>query len=212
MITTECPACGNTVPVFAASCRACGAPNRARFGAVAVAGSLVALVVAVAVAAVFVLRWQEGPTGSSPEDFTWLSKAMAECDAEATKAPTTLHFLVVPLISAPADDAYWRQHSLNDIGNAILLRQSETFDGLGDQSLRIAHEQYEFSVRDEKTEAVYRWTPSVGVKKFLIADGTLITEFKVQFKTQSRTQETNWGAPFVHSKGTCYWVNAIIGH
>ncbi len=216
MITTECPTCGNTVPVFAASCGACGAPNRARRKAVAVVGSLVALVAVLAVAGIVLLRWQglgqgQGTT-SGPEDFTWLSKAMSDCDAEAAKTPATLHFLVVPLISAPEDDNYWREHSLNDIGNAILLRQSETFDGLGDQSLRIAHEQYEFSVRDEKTEAVYRWTPSVGVKKFLIADGAQIAEFKVQFKTKGRPQDSNWGAPFVHNKGTCYWVNAIIGH
>lgn len=212
MITSQCLNCGSTVPVFAATCGACGAPNRARRGAIAVVGLLVALVAVMAIASVVVLRWRGQGSISGPEDFTWLSKAMGECDAEAGKAPTTLHFLVVPLISAPDDDSYWRQHSLNDIGNAILLRQRETFDGLADQSLRIAREQYEFSVRDEKTEAVYRWTPSVGVKKFLIADGTQIAEFKVQFKTKSRTQDSNWGAPFVQSKGTCYWVNAIVGH
>ena len=55
-------------------------------------------------------------------------------------------------------------------------------------------------------------SPSVGVKKFLVAGGVQIQEFKVQFKTQQRKNENEWGAPFVHSKGTCYWVNAIIGH
>ena len=81
-----------------------------------------------------------------------------------------------------------------------------------DQSLVISTDQYEFSVRDEKTSAVYKWTPSVGVKKFLVAGGVQIQEFKVQFKTQQRKSDNEWGSPFVHNKGTCYWVNAIVGN
>jgi len=208
MIKSECPNCGSVVPAFASSCGACGAPNRSRIGTIAVAGALVALMAAVAVAAFVVLRWQqEGAT-----DLGWLSKAMTDCDAEAEKAPDTLHFLVVPMLSAPADDALWRKSSLNEIGNAILLRQRETLDGLADQSLVIALEQYEFSVRDEKTSAVYKWSPSVGVKKFLVSGGVQIQEFKIQFKTTQKPDENAWGAPFLHNKGTCYWVNAIIGH
>lgn len=210
MIKSKCPNCGKLVPVFASSCGACGAPTRSRIGAIAVAGSLVALLAAVAVAAVIVLRWQQETEGA--QDFSWLSKAMTDCDAEAEKAPDTLHFLVVPMLSAPADDALWRRNSLNDIGNAILLRQRETLEGLADQSLVIATEEYEFSVRDEKTNAVYKWSPSVGVKKFLVTGGAQIQEFKIQFKTRQKPTESEWGAPFLHNKGTCYWVNAIVGH
>jgi len=210
MIKSECPSCGSVVPAFASSCGACGAPVRSRIGALAVAGSLAVLVAAIAVAAIVVLRWQQEAGGA--EDYSWLSKAMSDCDAEAGKAPDTLHFLVVPMLSAPADDALWRKHSLNDIGNAILLRQRETLDGLADHSLVIATEQYEFSVRDEKTSAVYKWSPSVGVKKFLVAGGAQIQEFKIQFKTSQKPDENEWGSLFVHNKGTCYWVNAIIGH
>jgi hypothetical protein len=162
-------------------------------------------------AVAIVLRWQQGTSGGT-EDYAWLATAMTDCDAEAQKVPDTLHFLVVPMLSAPSDDAHWRKNSLNDIGNAVLLRQRDTLDGLADQSLVISTEQFEFSVRDEKTSAVYKWSPSVGVKKFLVAGGVQIQDFKVQFKTQQRTNDTEWGAPFVHSKGTCYWVNAIIGH
>jgi hypothetical protein len=213
MLKSECPNCGSPISAFASSCAACGAPNRARFGAFAVAGSVVALVVALVVAGVLVMRWQQGAGGSTgPVDYAWLGTAMSDCDTEAQKTPDTLHFLVVPMLSAPSDDAAWKKASLNDIGNAILLRQRDTLEGLADQSLVISTDQYEFSVRDEKTSAVYKWTPSVGVKKFLVAGGVQIQEFKVQFKTQQRKNENEWGAPFVHSKGTCYWVNAIIGN
>jgi hypothetical protein len=167
-------------------------------------------VVAIGFVVAVVLRGQQGAGG--PQDYAWLSGAMNDCDAEAQKTPDTLHFLVVPMLSAASDDAHWKSHSLNDIGNATLLRQRDTLEGLADQSLVVAPDQYEFAVRDEKTSAVYKWAPSVGVKKFLVAGGVQIQEFKVQFKTQQRKSENEWGAPFIHSKGTCYWVNAIIGH
>jgi hypothetical protein len=178
MLKSECPNCGNAVPVFASACAACGIPNGARFGALAVSGSLIALVVAIGFVVAVVVRGQQGPSG--PQDYAWLSGAMSDCDAEAQKTPDTLHFLVVPMLSAASDDAHWKSHSLNDIGNATLLRQRDTLEGLADQSL--------------------------------VAGGVQIQEFKVQFKTQQRKSENEWGAPFIHSKGTCYWVNAIIGH
>ena len=212
MFKSECPNCGSPVSAFASSCGACGAPNRARFGAFAVVGAVVTLLVAIVLAGALVVHWQQGGDAAGPVDNAWLAGAMSDCDAEAQKTPDTLHFLVVPMLSAPSDDAHWKRASLNDIGNAILLRQRDTLEGLADQSLVISTDQYEFAVRDEKTSAVYKWTPSVGVKKFLVAGGVEIQEFKVQFKTQQRKSDNEWGSPFVHNKGTCYWVNAIIGN
>jgi len=210
MLNRECPNCGNAVPVLASFCGACGVPNRVRVGALAVVGSILALLVAIGFVIAVVMRSQQEEAG--PQDYSWLSSAMTDCDAEAKKAPDTLHFLVVPMLSAAADDAHWKSHALNDIGNATLLRQRDTLEGLADQSLVISTDQYEFSVRDEKTSAIYKWAPSVNVKKFLVAGGVPIQEFRVQFKTAQRKNEDEWGAKFMHSKGTCYWVNAIIGH
>ena len=206
MITSGCPNCGNAVFLFAGSCGRCGAPNRLRWGAFAAAGSLLLLIAGVGIA---VLRWHAPvPAG----DFSWLATAMDQCDVEAAKAPDTLHFLVVPMASSPSEDDEWRGKSLNDIGNAILLTQHNAFDGLKGGTLRISSERYEFNMRDEGTGAVYKWSPSVGVKKFLIPDAGQITQFKVQFKTAQKTDDANWGAAFMHRKGSCYWVNAIIGH
>ena len=211
MLTTGCPNCGNAVPVFARSCARCGAANGMRLGAVAVAGSVLFLIVAVCIAAFAVVRWQWVLTGPAA-DVAWLTAAMEECDAAAEKTPDTLHFLVIPMASRPADDAQWRTSSLNDIGNAVLLTQRVMLDGLKSGALRISNEQYEFRARDEATGAVFNWSPSVGVKKFLIPDATRIAEFKAQVKTRQKTSDAEWGAAFVHRKGSCYWVNAIIGN
>src|SRR5439155_1277263 len=101
MLNSECPNCGHAVPVFASFCGACGVPNRARLGAYAVVGSLMALLVAIGFVVAVILRGQQQASG--PQDYAWLAGAMTDNDTE-------------------------------------------------------------------------------------------------------------WGAPFVHNKGTCYWVNAIIGH
>ena len=153
------------------------------------------------------LRWDRIV---GPPDFPWLTKAMDECDAEAAWAPAPFA-TVIPLTSFCRPTTGLAAKSLNDIGNAI-RKQSEMLDGLNAASLRIATEQYEFNMRDEKTNAIYKWTPSVGVKKFLIPDAGQVTEFKVQFTTKQKTDAAAWGAVFRHRKGTCYWVNAIIGN
>ena len=200
------------VPAFAQSCGRCGAPNRARLPAFAVAGSLLVLIVAIAVAAFVILRGVriEEPSGPG-DDFAWLRTAMDDCDAEATKTPTMLHFLVVPMVSNAVDDRDWRAKSLNDIGNAILLNQQMTLEALTSGTLRLSKEQYDFRMRDEATNDVYKWTLSTGVKKFITPDAEGIKNFKVQFRTARRSDD-QWGAAFVHESGTCYWVNAIIGN
>jgi len=210
MLTTDCQTCGYPVPVLASACRHCGAPNATRLGALAVAGSVLLLVAAIAITAIVAIRWERLPPESG--DFTWLSKAMTECDVEAEKEPATVHFLVVPMASGPADDERWKAKSLNNIGNAILLPQRDTIGGREDGTLRISTEQYEFSVRDEATGGIYNLSPSVGVKKFLVPDAEQIKEFNVQFRTGRTANEAAWGAAFQHRQGTCYWVNAIIGH
>jgi hypothetical protein len=211
MLTTSCPNCGNAVFVFAGSCARCGAANGMRLGAVAVVGSFLFLIVAVGIAVFAAVRWQWELTGPA-DDVAWLTAAMEECDAAAAKTPDTLHFLVIPMASRPADDAQWRTSSLNDIGNAVLLAQRVMLEGLKSGALRISTEQYEFRARDEATGVIFNWSPSAGVKKFLVPNAARIVEFKAQIKTQQKTSDAAWGATFVHRKGTCYWVNAIIGN
>ena len=223
MITTECPKCGGGVSAFARACFLCGERNKARTVAIAIAATLSLLVIAGGVATLALLRGQWLPIGArqqpavsapptSSDEFGWLSAAMEECDAEAAKAAATLEFLVIPLKSASNDTEQWRKKSLNDIGNAILLTANDTLDGLKSRALIVSPEQYLFSVRDEKTGIIYKWSPSTGVKKFLNADADSIAQFKVQFQLGDKAGAANWGAAFARRKGNCYWVNAIIGN
>jgi hypothetical protein len=211
-LASKCSRCGSAVPTFAASCPRCGASNRARLPALAIAGSLAVLVAALGIALTVFLRGTRPILSGPPNDnFVWLTAAMDECDAEAAKTPATLYFLVVPMKSNAADDEDWRAKSLNDIGNAILLNQQSALAGLKAGTLRIASEQYDFRLRDEGTNEIYKWTPSSGVKKFLSPNAAKVEKFKVQFTTQKRPSD-EWGATCVHEQGTCYWVNAIIAN
>jgi hypothetical protein len=207
MLATDCANCGKPVSAFAGTCQHCGAANRTRLGVLAVAGSVLFLIVAVGITTLAVVRWQRilvGPTS----DLTWLTTAMEECDTAAAKTPETQQFLVVPTVTA--DVERWRTASATDIGNGILLTKATLLDGLRDGALRILTEQYEFKMRNEATGAVVTWSPSVGVKKFLVPNAAQIEEFKIQFKTRRRANDAEWGVSFVHNSGTCYWVNAII--
>jgi hypothetical protein len=215
MLATSCPNCGEAVAMFSRSCAHCGAYNVSRRAAIAVSASLAALVVAIGVATYAAIGWHRLPDGTNEpisEDFTWLQTAMMECDEVATKNPDSLYFLVVPMASAPEDDAGWKRISLNDLGNALLLKADAALDGLKQGYLVLSNEQYRFNIRDEATNTVFKWNPSTGVKRFSSNEAKAIENFRVQMLTDSRTDDSAWGAAFIRQKGTCYWVNVIIGH
>jgi hypothetical protein len=223
MIATECPNCKGRVSAFVRACVHCGAPNQARTVALAIAAALSILLVASGIATVALLRAQWLPVGAkqrpaiatpsaSGDEFGWLSAAMTECDAEAARETSTLEFLVVPLTAASGNAEQWRRKNLNDIGNAILLSADDTLGGLKNGTLSLSGAQYLFSIRDDATGVVYKWSPSTGVKKFLTADADSIAQFKVQFQRGDTASDANWGAAFVRRKGNCYWVNAILNN
>jgi hypothetical protein len=215
MVATQCRNCGAASSAFARWCAHCGACNGVRTTALAIATVLAILVAAGGMAAFAVLRGP-GPaaqsTAAPSAEHGWITKAMADCDAEAAKEPSALAFLVVPLKSAAADMQPWRKKSLNDIGNAILLPADDALLGLNSGALALSDEQYVFSIRDDITNIVYKWSPSNGVKKFVSPDADAIERFKVQFQLRDKSGADAWGAVFVHHKGTCYWVNAILGN
>jgi hypothetical protein len=221
MKPVDCPNCGESVPFFARACGYCGAPNPARrrvaFVAVALASVALALVVATLVVSLTGIAPKGDATSSSGQpitgtgdDFAWVANAMTECDRQAAKEPNTLQFLVVPMVDDPPDDRGWRRISLNDIGNAILINAEDTLAGLKRKALRISTDSYVFSARNEDTKVVYRWSASTGVRKFVVADGSAIQSFKIQFESSDAGRAANWGATFVRKPGNCYWVNAII--
>jgi hypothetical protein len=216
----RCPDCGEAVPMLARACGYCGAPNLAR-GRVAAAGAALAVLLVAGIAiALLVVRPGVPPGGSGTpvtkpaadkrDDFAWLTAAMKECDEDAAREPAALHFMVIPLLDQAKDLPGWRRISLNDVGNAILIKAEDTLAGLRRDALRISPVEYVFAVRNEPAEVVYKWSPSVGVKRYSMPNAEDVTNFRVQFQTRDGVAGPEWGATFVRRKGNCYWVNAII--
>ena len=205
------------MPLLARTCAACGTPNAAWDTVLGIVIAILVLVPAIAIAIYAATHWgEQGSTSterSSPlvskGDFAWLSSAMAECDAKAAQEPSVLHFLVIPLASDPTHTEDWRRAALNEIGNAMALSRDDTLSGLQQQSLTISTGEYIFSIRDEKTQVVLRWEPSIGVKWFSTAEADSIASFRIQFKLLNKGQDGAWGNTIDRKKGNCYWINAI---
>jgi hypothetical protein len=215
MISTLCRNCGARVRKWAAACSRCGAPNPARRRFVVVA-ALSLVLLAVVGAALVVLangvlsRREPAAIQGADGNYAWLETAMKQCDAQAASNAKGLHYLVTPLIDEPRDDTGWRRISINDIGNAILIKSVDMLAGLRRKALRISGDEYVFSARNEKTKDILTWKPSKGVRKFVINEASDIEEFKIQFQSTDAARAINWGASFVRQPGNCYWVNAIL--
>ena len=218
MIAPECPNCGEHVAAFARCCAHCGTPNRARAAGVAVSAALLFLLAAIGVAAFTVVSWHRFPVeGAEPAstatsgDFGWVTAAMKDCDTTASAEPSALHLLVIPLAAAAPEAPQWRNKSLDNVGNAILLRSDDALAALTSSALKISDAQYVLRVRDDGTRTIYKWSPSVGVKRFSAPDADRIEGFNFQFLTDDKMSDDEWGVSFARRKGTCYWVNAVIG-
>jgi hypothetical protein len=206
------------VPLLARTCAACGSPNPAWNTIRGIVIAILVLIPAIAIAIYAAIHKPliQGSTSTerpsplvSKSDFAWLSSAMAECDAKAAQEPSVLHFLVIPLTSDPTHTEHWRKASLNDVGNAMALSRDDTLSGLRRQLLTISAGDYLFSIRDEKTQVVLRWEPSIGVKWFSTAEADSIASFRIQFKLLNKGQDGAWGNTIDRKKGNCYWINAI---
>jgi zinc ribbon protein len=218
MSSTDCKQCGETIPKGARTCSFCGAPVQARRGRFLFVTLVAAIGLAAVVAAALIILGRSANQQTAavdPQatgDLSWLEAAMKQCDEQAAKEPNALHYLVIPLTDEPRDEPGWRRISINDIGNAILIKADDMLAGLKRNALRIATDEYVFSARNEKTRDVLTWKPSTGVRKFVVNDASGIEEFKVQFQSDDASRAVNWGSTFVREAGSCYWVNAILRH
>ena len=216
MSDTDCRNCGERIPKGARACDHCGAPTSSRRKTVVIAVALAALcLAAVAIAAVMLTGRSPDPSGTAvPQraegDFSWLEAAMKQCDEQATKESKGLHFLVIPLIDEPRDEPGWRRISINDIGNAILIKADDMMAGLQRKALRLSANEYVFSARNEQTKDVLTWKPSTGVRKFVINEASEIAQFRVQFQSNDAARAIDWGAIFERQAGNCYWFIAIL--
>jgi hypothetical protein len=208
----ECPECGETVSRFAPECPECNAPNPTRTR-LAIAVAVVSLLAAAGVLTALLWQWRPGSEqqqAQGTDAFEWLTTAMDACENDAAQNPATLYFIVIPMAADPKDVPQWREKSLNDIGNAILLTSAEGLEGLRQNSLTISNEPYVFGIRDQ-AQVIYKWKPSSGVARFSTPEAESITSFNIQFLTGDKPREADWGAAFARQKGSCYWVTAITG-
>lgn len=222
---TTCPWCDAAVPLMARSCPECGAANPARRTILGVAATIAVLAPAIAIAIYAATRWEQPlitadrpadlplpsqPVTGSDADFNWLSAAMKACDDKASREPNALHFIVVPLSTDAKNIGQWRLSALNRIGNALVVPGDGMLNGLRRKELSIAPEEYVFSIRDEKTQAVRKWEPAKGVKWLSVADAEGVTSLRIQYKPRDHGRDDNWGNVLEHRPGNCYWINAVF--
>ena len=65
------------------------------------------------------------------QNFGWIERAIAQCEAEAARNVDTLYFLVIPVVAPDGDQQAWLAKSNGTVGASVLLLGSQdTLDGL----------------------------------------------------------------------------------
>src|SRR6266481_4846737 len=72
------------------------------------------------------------------QNFGWIGRAIAQCEAEAARSADTLYFLVIPVVAPDGDQQAWLAKSNGTVGDSVLLGSQDTLDGLRAGSLRLA--------------------------------------------------------------------------
>jgi hypothetical protein len=145
------------------------------------------------------------------QNFGWIERAIAQCEAEAARNADTLYFLVIPVVASDGNQQAWLPKSNGAVGNLLLLGSQDTLDGLRDGSLRLVRRPFNFSILESSTPRVYKWKPALGVHKFAIRDASAVAAFKPGFEIPAGG-ETRWaeGGAITREAGTCYWTGALM--
>ena len=145
------------------------------------------------------------------QNFGWIGRAIAQCEAEAARSVDTLYFLVIPVLAVDGDQQAWLAKSNGTVGDSVLLGSQDTLDGLRAGSLRLARRPFNFSILEPSTSRVYKWKPALGVHKFAIRDAKAVATFKPGFEIPAGG-DTQWaaGGAITREAGTCYWTGALM--
>jgi len=145
------------------------------------------------------------------QNFGWIGRAIAQCEAEAARSVDTLYFLVIPVLAVDGDQQAWLAKSNGTVGDSVLLGSQDTLDGLRAGSLRLARRPFNFSILEPSTSRVYKWKPALGVHKFAIRDAKAVATFKPGFEIPAGG-DTRWaaGGSITREAGTCYWTGALM--
>ncbi len=146
------------------------------------------------------------------QDFGWIERAIAQCEAEAARNVDTLYFLVMPVVAIDGNQQTWLAKSNGTVGASLLLLGSrDTLDGLRAGSLQLARRSFNFAILEPFTTRAYRWKPALGVHKFAIRDAKAVAAFKPGFEIPAGG-DARWadGGAITREAGTCYWTGALM--
>jgi hypothetical protein len=146
------------------------------------------------------------------QNFGWIERAIAQCEAEAARSADTLYFLVIPVVAPGGDQQAWLAKSNGTVGASVLLLGSrDTLDGLRAGSLRLVRRPFNFAILEPSTTRVYQWRPALGVHKFAIRNASAVATFKPGFEIPAGG-DTQWadGGAITREAGTCYWTGALM--
>ena len=148
---------------------------------------------------------------TAPTDLAAITKMMSECDAEATKDPNALHFMVLPLLPAKSAENDWRSLALQEVGNSfLLLSAKDALDGLRDGKLTVREGRYTFSVLDSASGATYSWTSATSISRLSKPALTDVKSLKLGFDFSAAQTGAQWSTEFRRDPGTCYWVSVLV--
>lgn len=155
-------------------------------------------------------------TGPSAEtapatDLSAITKAMSDCDAEATKDPNSLHFLVLPMVPQKGAENDWRSAALQEVGNTfLLLSAKDALDGLRDGKLAVRPGRYTFAVLDSTTGQTYSWTSATNIARLSRPASQDVKALKLGFDFSAAQSGAQWSSEFRRDPGTCYWVSVLV--
>ena len=145
------------------------------------------------------------------QNFGWIGRAIAQCEAEAARSVDTLYFLVIPVVAPDGDQQAWLAKSNGTVGDSVLLGSQDTLDGLRAGSLRLVRRSFNFAILEPSATRVYQWKPALGVHKFAIRGAKAVATFKPGFEIPAGG-DTQWaaGGAITREAGTCYWTGALM--
>jgi hypothetical protein len=187
--------------------------SRALRSPVALAATVLAALAVLAMAALYVASWRHKMRAQAPQasgaQFSWLGKALEDCEAEAGRHEGSLYFMVVPLASVAGMGSDLQSRAIDRVGPAMLFDSNVAMEGLESGKLRISREQFILHALDTDSNAQHRWNSASGVSTLSERSNTSKGPFRIRLQT-GPDDAASWSAVTADGVGTCHWVFAVL--
>jgi hypothetical protein len=151
------------------------------------------------------------PPAAPATDLATIRKEMTDCDNVATKDPSLINFLVLPLLVAKGAENDWRAAALSEVGNSfLLLSANDALDGLRDGKLVVRPGRYTFAIRDPAGGQSFSWTSATAVSRLSRPLSQDVKRLNLGFDFSPTQSGTTWSNEFNRDPGTCYWVIVLV--